>query len=176
MSLKFFFNLEGHVSVLGSLSKLRMMVYVLMICPGDYHKAVPRIKDNAMDFDAAHGHKLRMPIDSKQGSGFDLDWQYDSKKRNRVIKQRSLNPDHPLYHRLTPKIVEEGANTASSSTRGRVQSQPWPETIHPYCRIFLAFRAAHFLLFWLHFFFLLFLSVVGVSFFIADTLVRLFPP
>jgi len=72
---------------------------------GDYHKDIPR-KCHAENFDAVHGNKLKIPFDSKYGSGFDLDWQYDKKKRDRVAAKHSLSPDHPLYHKLTPKIVE----------------------------------------------------------------------
>ncbi|OQV18558.1 hypothetical protein BV898_07384 [Hypsibius exemplaris] len=83
---------------------------------GDYHKAVPRISDSSQDFDTAHGNRLKIPLDSKQGSGFDLDWQYNAKTRNRVIAQRSLNPDHPLYHSLSSqKIVEEGPTSGVGS-------------------------------------------------------------
>ncbi|XP_055328646.1 uncharacterized protein LOC129581539 isoform X2 [Paramacrobiotus metropolitanus] len=72
---------------------------------GNYHKDVPR-KVRAQNFDDVHGNKLNMPFDSKQGSGFDLDWQYNEKMRKRVIVKRSLNPDHPLYHKLIPRIAE----------------------------------------------------------------------
>lgn len=81
---------------------------------GDYHKAVPRVK-SSQSFDEAHGFKLTIPIDSKQGSGFDLDWQYNAQKVCGVIAQRSLNPDHPLYHKLNPRIVEEDSGTSAAT-------------------------------------------------------------
>jgi len=84
---------------------------------GDYKKPVPRIKDSSQDFDAAHGYKLNIPIDSKHGSGFDLDWQYNDKARRRVIAQHSLTPDHPLYHKLASRITEEGPTTSGSTRR-----------------------------------------------------------
>ncbi|GAU99628.1 hypothetical protein RvY_10596 [Ramazzottius varieornatus] len=90
---------------------------------GDYKKKVtPATKPES--FDKAHGNKLRIDLNSmarKNGSGFDLDWQYDKKKRQKVISQRSLDSSHPLYHKLTPKIVEEGSYpTSSSTTRGQM--------------------------------------------------------
>lgn len=73
---------------------------------GDYHKDTPK-KYRSESFDDAHGNKLKMPFDSKHGSGFDLDWQYNDKVVRRVVAKRSLNPDHPLYHKLTSKVLEE---------------------------------------------------------------------
>lgn len=92
---------------------------------GDYKKqVVPATKPES--FDKAHGNKLKIDLDSmarKNGSGFDLDWQYDRKKRQKVISQRSLDSHHPLYHKLNTKIVEEGISTPptiASNTRAHM--------------------------------------------------------
>jgi len=83
---------------------------------GSYHKDVPR-KYHQQSFDEAHGHKLVMPLDSKHGSGFDLDWQYDDKKRRHVLSHRCLKPDHPLYHKLAPRIMEVAEEQSGQVTR-----------------------------------------------------------